>query len=713
MTYERQSPAAPSTGQRDRAMNRKRGVTMKKLRYALLLAAGILLLSAGAGRPVFAAPASGYVHEESFSTDHELTGLFASGYETFQIGEDWDIKDAGLTLYYNATMLVREEISDFTVSLNGQPVYSAKVPLTAGETQKLEIPLPADCLQEGLNQLTVESYIRTNDEDPCKDDVSGASWMVLLKESFLSVSYQPREDCANVADVYRKLTSIEALENDKAGICLPAGASEAELTGAALALSGISGNAPLHYEKLQFNTVEQALPEQQYLLYISAFDGLLPELASQLTQEQKEAAKTGAVLCFLKGRNGQNVIVVTGSDAEAFLNACRLLGNQDSMLQTKAIWRKVSAGEDVTFRYDGQQSSQLTQTGSYVRGPFRQTAPFYIQTSADRKVAAGSSVTLKFRYAENLDFNRSLVTVYAGDVPLGSKKLTKEAAGGDTYTVSIPDNLEIAGNFTLNVSFDLELPDMECTLRRQDMPWAYVTKESTIDLRTEGIPYLLFDYFPSPFVSDGHLNQVAVILPMQETENDLAVFADLMLALGRYQKENTGELRVCRANNIGDLTRANVVSIGRLENNPIVQQINNQLYFQFSPKGTTIRPNEKMQLEPNYGATLGTAQLLYSPYSPEKYALLIISGVTDEGMLQASEYLGNVEKNWLLYGDGYVADREAVYCYRFGADNEKRAGFFTRISGQQDLLKLSLVGGCLLLLLVIAAVLLLRKYRKR
>ncbi|MFR1374917.1 MAG: cellulose biosynthesis cyclic di-GMP-binding regulatory protein BcsB [Eisenbergiella massiliensis] len=100
------------------------------------------------------------MHQEAFSSDYELQGLFAVCDQNFQTG-DWDIHEVKLTLYYTATMLVREEISDFTVSVNGQPVFSGRIPLTGGETQKLDISIPFTCIKK-RKQPDINRIIHTD-----------------------------------------------------------------------------------------------------------------------------------------------------------------------------------------------------------------------------------------------------------------------------------------------------------------------------------------------------------------------------------------------------------------------------------------------------------------------------------------------------------------------------------------------------------------------
>lgn len=655
----------------------------------------------------------GNLHEENFSADYQLKGLFASCEEYFQAG-DWDIDEVSLTLFYTATTLVREEVSDFTVSLNGEPVYSQKLPLTAGETQKLTITLPKRLIKEGVNSIRIESYIRTNEDDPCADDISGASWMVIRKDSYVAVSYEPAKVCKNVADVYEQLTSIEGLENDESAVFLPVHPTENELTAAAYLLSGISSNAVLDYENLRLVQTESMkdISDFNYGVYIGEYDKLPAEISALLNEEQKEAAKDGASISFVQPKAGQNLLIVTGKESAALENACRLFGNQESMAQTKAVWRRVLPAENVNMPKEQEITTFLSQAGSYVSGPFEQTASFTVPMSANRSIAAGSEVMLHLRYAQNLDFDRSLVTVYIEDEPIGSKKLEKENANADTVKLSIPDNLDITGSFQLRVVFDLEMKDLVCDIRRQDMPWAFVTEKSTITMNTNEVPWLLFDFYPGPFVYEGKFNDVVFILPVEESEEDIEAMRKMLLTFGRYLTNNSGNIKIRRADNMGDLTASNVISIGRLDENPIVQQVNNQLYFRFSPEGTTIRSNERMKIEPNYGAVLGTAQLIYSPYSADKYALLIVSGVTDEGMLHAADYLGEVSKTWETYGDGYVTDGEIINCYRFGADNAKSDTLLGNLTEQSSTVLLLVIGICVLILMVISLILIWNKHRR-
>ncbi|MPM63892.1 hypothetical protein SDC9_110776 [bioreactor metagenome] len=359
------------------------------------------------------------------------------------------------------------------------------------------------------------------------------------------------------------------------------------------------------------------------------------------------------------------------------------------------------------------QYRQLTESGTYMEGLFRQSVSYYLDLPTNRMLSNASQVSLSMRYAENLDFDRSLVTVYVNDQPIGSKKLEKEKAQGDTVRLDIPADLMVNGNFSVQVSFDLEMPDTWCTTKKMKQPWAYVTNESMLKLMSVDFDNIIFEGYPGPFLKDGSFNNAVVILPDSPSVADYEAMRQIILTFGQFLKDNSGSLRVAYMSNIGELKESNVIAIGRLEKNLVVQQINNMLFFQFSPQGTTIRSNEKMVIDPNYGTILGTVQLLNSPYSEQKHALMVVTGVSDDAMLRGVEYVGLTDNLWKLYGDGYVADGVDVFPFRFKADNAKRESLIQQVASRQDIHKLVLAVGLVLLLVVVSTVMMIRKYGKK
>lgn len=662
----------------------------------------------------YAVPLQPALFEQAFSTDHTLTGLFASFTESFYAG-DWAVDQAVFSMSCQVTQLAIAQYSTYTVSMNGQKVYSAQVPLTDGAKQLVQITLPPETVKEGVNYLTMETYIRTNDPMPCADDVSKANWMNVFKDSTITLSYRPLAVIGSIAALYKQFTSIDALQNKQSAFVIEENAGESTLSCAAMAMTGIAKNAQLFYENigLRRNLGGGALFQDPYQIYISRYDQMAGDIQAALTPSESGIAKAGIALVLIN-RDDRYVLAAIGADDDAMITIGRLLGNAAYMAQLQNAWTGLTKDVNVlTPSMNVQPYMMLTDTGAYVKGPFRQDASFYIQFPENRALAAESGLRLMFRYAENLDFDRSLVTVYVDENPVGSKKLSMENAKGDSLELSIPADLKISGSFSVRVAFDLEIKDLWCTLRQEETPWAYVSNDSMLKLNSVFVQGLLFENYPSPFVLDGRLNDVAVVLPSDPSGADYEMFRKMMLAIGRYVTDNSGTLRVLRGIGKGSLPSANIISIGRYAVSQIAMDHNQELFFRFSKDGSTIDSNEKMLIEPGYGAGLGSAQLLYSPLSGQKRALLVVSGVSDEAMLKTLPFLGSAQGIWKVYGDGFVADNDAAHSFRFKADNAAVAPAAWQSFARQDVLGLSLAGGGILLLTLFAFSMMMMKHRRR
>ncbi|MHC1750794.1 MAG: cellulose biosynthesis cyclic di-GMP-binding regulatory protein BcsB [Cellulosilyticaceae bacterium] len=655
-----------------------------------------------------------FVHEESYKADHAVKGLFSQVNESFHVGE-WDVTKSILTLSYSVTQLTDKHLSDMTVSINGIPFYTQRLKFNNSGKQQLKLNIPSSYLKEGINTVTIETYIRTKEGLPCVDDVSASSWMNIFKDSSVAVAYTPRAKISGISAFYKEITSINALEYQQSLVATHENPSNVELEMALTALSGISKNAVIGYEKMGFEAVETLanLGEKQYTMYLSRLSTLPTTFENLLTNDQKKQAHEGAIMALVQAKPNQWILLIVGEEEEALRRASRLLGNVEGMSQLETNYKVIKPQEDVDTRTSGiDPYITLTPTGTYVKGSFRQNGEFYIDYPKNRMIAEGSQVYLKIRYSENLDFERSLVTVYINDCPVGSKKLSKEKANGDEVLLDIPMDIKVSGNFVVKVGFDLEIKDAWCSLREGEMPWGFVSNESMLKLNSIENPFLIFENYPAPFVIDGKLNQLAVVVPDKISQADYAVLGPLALTLGRNIKDNTGVLKVTKASEVDDLSQNNTIVVGTFKDNQMIRKLNKELFFKFSEDGEQILSNEKQILDPEYSKKLGTVQLLNAPSVNNHRALLVISGVTEKGMVEAASYLGTVEGLWKIYGDGYIADHEKVTPYRFKKDNEQTLSFEEKVLMREDLVPLMVGVLAAAGMIITIGVFLILKYRR-
>lgn len=695
------------------------------------------------------------LHTERFSASHELKGLFAEGTEYFSAG-DWDILSAELSLLYSVTQMQDEALSSFTVYLNGEPFYSgvpecgsceetdsadgASDAAALRETSddagcsfsasdagpsayegltELRLSLPKRLIREGINTLRIESYIRTANGEPCADDAAGANWMVLSKDSSIRISYRAKEPADSIAALYEKLSSIEALENGQAAVILADDPSDEALTAAAYILSGLSQNAGADREGIRLlSGGEAALTEAEngvrYAVFAAAFEKLPQSIVSQLSGEERQAAETGALLKSLR-LSGKYVLLLTGADEALVTKGGTMFANPVYMKQLTDGSHAVSEAENVRMEESEVSAYQkLTEDGAYADGAFRQSLSFTVPSAANKTLSPKSELYLSFRYAENLDFDRSLLTVYVNDTPIGSHKLSKARADGDEAHFYLPADLAVSGDFQVRLSFDLELKDLWCTLRREEMPWAYVSPESGMKLVTADAAPLLFDYYPAPFIRNGSFNEVLIALPKDPKETELSVFKELCVLFGQYLKNNAGSVTVSTAPAESELAAKNLVLIGTPQRNPLIAENNDAMYFRFSEDGTALLGNEKQMIAAEQAGLYGTGQLLLSPYASDGKAMLLVTGASDTGVAASGAALSDAGELWRIAGDGFLADTAGnISAYRFKKDGGDPAEKVSGVFGREDVTKFLLAALCGALILIVSLFFLLTKYLRK
>jgi len=357
----------------------------------------------------------------------------------------------------------------------------------------------------------------------------------------------------------------------------------------------------------------------------------------------------------------------------------------------------------------------LTGSGDELRGPMHQEKAYFITQPSNRAIADSSKLSLDFRYARNLNFDRSLVTVSINNTPIGSKKLTSALADGDNLTLPIPKNLNISGNFSVKVAFDLEIENGSCIHNEDETPWAYIGHESLLQLNTKDRTDLLFNNYPYPFLRDGIYNQVAVVLPAERDAYMFETLSNVFNLLGRFAESNVGHVRYFDSESGSDgWADYNIIAIGTFRNNKLIREQNDNLYFKYDKQGDGIQSNEKMSIESGYGKRLGTLQLLESPFAAG-HGLLVVTGAASEYYYQASKYVSSPSATWKISGDAVAADKDGnVRSFRFkNQAAPQEPSLLGEVLERGDVLGFLAAAGLVAVMILISLIFMILKYRKK
>ncbi|MHA6531790.1 cellulose biosynthesis cyclic di-GMP-binding regulatory protein BcsB [Paenibacillus sp. BAC0078] len=689
----------------------------KKQMMIWVLCLSLFLIPIQAASALAAVPGDGRLTYETFfsGSDNSLKGS-SSQQQSFTVMDYWNVDSLKVNLHFQVSQINEDRISSVTLSLNGSPFYSFRPSRENNGEQSLIVPAPKGFLKKGVNTLGIQGYLRTanSDNQVCYVDNTPENWLHLYNTSSVEVAYTPKALTGGISDFSARFSGMDNIKSGISLLTVTDNASGAELEAATYALSGFAKSNTINDKTLPLLPYsEEAVKDKGLVVLVAMADHLPSELASLLDSSVDLGTHA---LIQLVNKDSQPTLVVTSKEESLLIKAGRLMQNNQLVSQISSDTKVVDDATEVASPSLAISSNiTLTETGDKLTGPNHQEQTYFVALPSNRSIADSGKISLNFRYAENLDFDRSLVTVSVGDTPIGSKRLSKELANGDTLNLVIPKSLNLSGNFSVKVAFDLEMLSAVCTPNSEQMPWAYISKETEMHLNTKDRTDLLLNNYPYPFLRDGIYNHVAVVLPQKMDSYTYQSVANVFNLLGQYAGGNTGEVNYYTdAVDAATLKDDNIIAIGSYANNKVIRDNNDKLYFRYSKDGSTIVSNEKMSIEERYGAEIGTLQLVVSPYESGR-GLLAVTGVSSEETYLVSKLIASEKDKWRVYGDGVIADKDGnVSAYRFktitGAAKES---VIAQITDRSDVLGFVAAVVLAVTLVIVALLLLLRKHLKK
>lgn len=647
-----------------------------------------------------------------------LSGSAGSSETVFQLPSYWEVGRVRLLLEVQVSPVSRKEWSTVTLFVNGKPFYSFH-PETGTETgQRLEVSVPGGLLVQGSNSLRLQTELRAYaDDQVCQEEAEVGHWLRIGSASRIETEYTLRPVEDSIRDFNARITGPDAVAAGRSLVALPADPKPADWEAAVYALTGYARTNLLTESAIPLLPyAAEQLQNKDYVAVIGLYDSLPQELKEPAVagfQSPPDLEHQG--LIRLVNMQDRAVLIITSRSPELLVKAGRLVANQEQMGQAAGNAFIIDASTDVSKPAEGfTREIRLSENGDEVIGPFHQERSYYIAMPGNLELGDASKISLDFRYAENLNFDRSLMTVKINGVPIGSKRLHKELAPSDRAVFTVPGDVAVTGSFTVTVAFDLETDFHACAANRKETPWAYITKESLLQLQTRQGTELLLNNYPYPFIQDGQFASVSVILPDRRDNELYRTVGNLFHLLSRYAIGNMGEIRFSQASaSPEELKDRNLIAIGSFRDNAVIRAQNEKLYFRYSGDGSRFVSNEKISLEAGYASTIGTLQLLPSPYGSG--GMLVVTGVEPESIFRASKLLAGEEVRWKIYGDGVLTDRDGrIQPYRFKkAAASKPLTGLDEILQRQDVITFTAAAILVLALVLVSLILLVRKHTKR
>lgn len=552
--------------------------------------------------------------EYKFGERLEHDGVSSQNDFYFDVKEGWDIKEVNADILFTQSNLTIGEKSSITFSINGIEVHSMWLTDKFDIDETVKIPIDKKYIKIGKNKLSIATTRRISNL-PCEDDMNKANWMNISENSSVDIQYIDNTNklaIKNFIDVYT--------QEDKLNILL-AKNSEKELEAAMNLIAYTKKDSDVEKVDLDIYTAENLYKEQNKVI-ISDINNLPLELLKFLNESEIEKAKAG---CFIKNISFEkfNFMLVVGIKID---KGVKFLGNKQLVNQIQGDSFSIDEilNLDESIKYENMQTFRdMGYEDSMMRGPFINISNFYFKTDGSKKIK-NSNINLKFRYSQNIDFERSLITVFINDNPVASKKLEKDLSNGDFIDLSIPDNLLNQNSFNIRVEFDLAIKGDYCDPRGSQTPWAFIDSSSAIMVEYEAINndrYILD--FPYKFTNNGAFEDMKIVVPSYDNLY-LEILANTALKLGDYIINNSGNINL---ENLNSYNGEKALIIGTSKE--VAKDLNHKLYVKFDESFTSAM-NDK------------DSKVSFSKEYFEKIALLqniddsfVITAVNEESLKNA------------------------------------------------------------------------------
>lgn len=657
-----------------------------------------------------------------FQDDVAINGVIGSTERFFNVSQNWDVKDLKLNLVYTKSELLDVNYSTITVFINGEPVSSKRLDGNRKYQDKWQVNIPKELVKSGYNSISIKAY-KTISDKICRDDSNTANWLVIHKQSDIELKYDLKANSNEIKDYDSIFANIGNEEYVDTTFVLPDKYNSNELSSIMNLSLNMGQKLKADNFKLDVKLKSNLKEHNNNIIYVGGTTNTSTDFLNLLSDDEKNQAKNQAVIkqVISPFNKEKRMILIISDNGKALKNATKLICSNELLEELNSSSFIIDETKDVLdTKKETKNKLTLNDLGYndfLLKGPFSQETNFDVSIPKNKISTDGSILNLKFRYAKNLDFERSLVTVYANDKPISSKKLSLEKADNDTLEVNLPTDVLGKNYYKIKVVFNLELKDLMCVTRDTDNPWAYILDSSFIKFDFKDHDTLNFKSYPYPFIDNQQANDINVVVSKNLNSSDLSNIANIIGNMGRDVDYNTGNLNVLTDSEfLNTNKKGNLIVIGTPGDNSILKGINKDLYIKFNKNFSGFENNDKIKfLDDEHSKQLSTMQLINSPYNKSNSAI-IVSSLDKNSLSSSVRYLSDNNLTRDLKGDAAVVNRDGgIQDINFKENNtrdEESEDNYAKFKLEKASLTFVLIAGFLFLTVIISAILLILKYRK-
>jgi len=622
------------------------------------------------------------LEDMGYTSDDTVHGVLVTREYGLSWPDAWEVQPGNtLTLQFSHSPAL-DPRSTLTVEFNGTRLSSVLLTPENTEDGTLQIALPENLIHVGYNGLRLNFYMGLYDFN-CQDIDDPAVWTTIHNTSAFHFSYTLKIPDPNLANFPAPFMDNSDLVENHVTFVLPDQPMPAELN-AAVTISAKLGQLAA-WRTMHLHTLSEAQAQDIEavmgdLILVGRADRLQtlrdapPPFVSWQGGKPTLVDSRGVPLLQEAGvlweqlspTNETTVmLIVTGATDGAVLTAARALADEATYPRLVGqLGIVLDVPEPPPTEMIIGQAMTMEELGYDDRtawGSREQSMKYAVPLPFAWQLRFEATLDLHLAHSAIVDPEESSLSVLLNDTPVGSILLTPENAEDALVTFRLPAQLFKSGNNTLSVMSDMDLYegdedhryryDYDCLDPEPKQAWLVVYADSQLNLPggPTSIVLSLADY-PQAFVGPANLSDVTFVVPDLADSTIAHAIIQIAERLGHFAEGEALASQVINAQTLGSIAQPPKyqILIGRPTQNTAVARLNADLPQPFKPGTDDPEPVEVLaQIVPPEG-TVGYIQAVLSP---DGHPRLIVTGITDEGVLWASEALSDPDLMKELGGD--------------------------------------------------------------
>jgi len=327
------------------------------------------------------------------------------------------------------------------------------------------VNIPAYKVNNGYNELKIKTKTRISN-DYCEDDEHIANWIIIDRNTNYVVTYDKKPLYNLISDFPRPFIGVYADDSQGIGVVIPDSYSDDEMSAALTMIAHMKAFQPGYQVKTTLVTAsDQQINSFDSIIYIGSFKGM-PENLKSVVGDSPDADMNNANIYRSPKGYGKPVFIITSDNGKSLMNAVKALSNSKLKEQAAFNYYALPPEADTMVKETKDEDyvylKSLGLNGIKVEGTKKQVTTIGVQIPFNEVLSNESSINLNIRYSDNLDYEKSMVSVFINGIPVASEKLNVKKKDSHIIKMIIPKECRSYSYYDVRVEFEL-IPSGEFT----------------------------------------------------------------------------------------------------------------------------------------------------------------------------------------------------------------------------------------------------------